>query len=51
MTTEEKLKAVREWAEDYPSWLAHGTDYSRGYRDAMFRAHDIVLDILNNQNE
>lgn len=51
MTTEEKLHSIREWAEDYPSWLAHGTDYSRGYRDAMFLAHDIVLDILNNQNE
>ena len=43
------LERLEKWADDYPSWLATPTDYSRGYKDGICTAKRIVRDILNEE--
>ena len=43
------LERIEEWANDYPSWLAASTDFSRGYKDGICTAKRIVRDILNEE--
>lgn len=45
----ELLSRIEEWANDYPSWLATSTDFSRGYKDGIYTAKHIVRDILNEE--
>lgn len=51
MTPEERLQNIRQWAENYPNYLSRRTEYARGYRDGEYNAHDIVLELLNEQTE
>lgn len=43
------LERIEKWANDYPSWLATSTDFSRGYKDGIRTAKNIVRDILNEE--
>lgn len=43
------LERIEKWANDYPSWLATSTDFSRGYKDGICTAKHIVRDILNEE--
>lgn len=43
------LSEIREWAEDYPSYLCNREGYARGYREAMMRAHKIVESMITGE--
>lgn len=42
----EQLKQLREWLDNYPSWLSERTDYARGYKAGILQAMEIVRDII-----
>ncbi len=43
------LAEIREWAEDYPSWLSNREGYARGYREGMMRAHKLVMSMITGE--
>lgn len=43
------LLEIREWAENYPSYLSNREGYARGYREAMMRAHKIVESMITGE--
>lgn len=45
-TQNETILALRDWADDYPSVDIKCDDYTRGYRDGSFVAHNAVKNIL-----
>lgn len=42
------IEAVESWANSSHSYLSQGSDYSRGYKDGLAQAKEIVLDLLKN---
>ncbi len=47
MSPEEKIKALQEWVDNYPSWLSERADYARGYKAGILQAMSIVEEIIN----
>lgn len=43
---EKCLAEIKEWANDYPSYLSNREGYARGYREAMFYAKEVVQSII-----
>lgn len=43
------LERLEKWANEYPSYLATSTDFSRGYKDGICTAKHIVRNILNEE--
>lgn len=47
MDTENAIKELQEWVDNYPSYLSERTDYARGYKAGIIQAMNIVQGILN----
>lgn len=43
------LAKIREWAEDYPSYLSNREGYARGYREGVMRCHKYVLSLITGE--
>lgn len=49
LTDEQKNNLLTElynYAIEYPNFLGASTDYARGYRDGLYKAHTILCDIF-----
>ena len=50
MKEKEILQEIIEWLGNDTSYLSTRTDYSRGYKDGIERAKEIVENIINNHD-